>query len=359
MHGGDIYRNSVRYDFSVNVNPLGMPASVRRALRRSLAQADRYPDSRCQELKNALTVRHGIAADRIVCGNGASELIAAVVRACSVQKALLVAPSFTGYRNALNAVDAQIITVPLWNDMPEELCRQLREQKPELCIIANPNNPDGSLLSLAALNTIADTCRTTGTTLLIDECFIELSDKGDAGSFIPCLTDYDNVLVLRAFTKSYALAGVRIGYAVATPELIMRVQAQLPEWNVSVLAQGAGIAAAKDTRWLQKTNRLVAKERAYLVRELEKLGCRVYPSHANFLLFQVPQVTQVSQNGNSGSPNLQKQLLQKGFLIRDCSDYDGLAAGYYRIAVKTHGENRKLIHAMSVLLEKANSGENR
>ncbi len=330
MHGGDIYRNQVKYDFSVNVNPLGMPPAVSRALRKSLSLANRYPDPQCQELRNALSEKHGVPQDRIICGNGASELIASAVRACSVHRALLTAPSFTGYREALSAIGADIRAVPA-----KDLAEQVAVFQPDLCIAANPNNPDGSSMGRYQVETLARICRENGTVLLLDECFIELSDRGNDSSFIPLLDEYDNVLILRAFTKSHALAGVRIGYTLAAPTLAERIQKQLPEWNVSVPAQMAGVAACHETGWIQKTMKLVIAERDYLTRELSALGCTVYPSHANFLLFQLKDY-----------PDLQNRLLQKGILIRDCSDYDGLTAGHYRIAVKTHRENRKLIQVL-------------
>jgi len=352
MHGGDIYRNQVKYDFSVNVNPLGMPAVVRRALKKSLSCASRYPDPRCQELRNALAERHGVHQDQIVCGNGASELITAVLHAIGVLKtsdtrpapaacrAVIPAPSFTGYRRALKAAGAQVTAVPV-----AELQQQVSQLKPDLCIVTNPNNPDGSIMGRYQVELLANTCRETGTLLLLDECFIELSDRGNDNSFVPVLASYDGVMILRAFTKSYGLAGIRLGYILTEAERAKKLSLQLPEWNVSVPAQMAGVVAAREKLWLKKTVALVTREREYLGRELAALGCQVYPSHANFLLFHLDHCT-----------DLQKRLLEKGFLIRDCADYDSLRPGYYRVAVKTHRENRKLIRAMGSVLAAQSKG---
>lgn len=168
--------------------------------------------------------------------------------------------------------------------------------------------------------------------MVLDECFIEFCEKEN--SIVQKLTTYRNLLIVRAFTKIYAIPGVRLGYLMCSDkELLQKIRVQLPEWNLSVFAEAAGIACLQQQEYLKKTVEYVAAERKFLTEKLQNLGLQVILSDANFILFY------------SEKP-LYKKLLQKGILIRDCKNFQGLSEGYYRVAVKSRRENEILEKAI-------------
>lgn len=345
MHGGNIYGNEIEYDFSVNLNPLGPPESVRDALAAALNHVEEYPDPEYRELRRGLANYWQLAEEQLVPGNGASELIPGIIRTLSPKNCMVTAPCYSGYETALNAAasSCRIHRIPLRaeNDftLPENICQEIARVKPNLLILTNPNNPNGKRISANRLREIADTCRAAGTVLLVDECFLALSG-GDEDSLIHCIrSEALPAVVLRAFTKTFAIPGVRLGYAVCSGSPAARIRRELPEWNLSVFAQYAGTAALEaaaggTSGYLAASVEMIAREREYLTAELESLGFRVFPSDANYILFQ------------SRDRELHQKLLDKGILIRDCRDYHGLTAGFYRTAVRTHRENTALLQCL-------------
>lgn len=345
MHGGNIYGNEIEYDFSVNLNPLGPPESVRDALVAALNHVEEYPDPEYRELRWGLANYWQLAKEQLVLGNGASELIPGIIRALSPKNCMVTAPCYSGYETVLNAAapSCRIHRIPLRAEddftLPENICQEIARVKPNLLILTNPNNPNGKRISANRLREIADACRAAGTVLLMDECFLALSG-GDADSLIHCIrSEALPAVVLRAFTKTFAIPGVRLGYAVCSAPMAERIQRELPEWNLSVFAQYAGRAALETVAggtsgYLAASVEMIARERECLSEELEKLGFRVFPSDANYILFQ------------SRDWELHQKLLDKGILIRDCRDYHGLTAGFYRTAVRTHRENTALLRCL-------------
>lgn len=336
-HGGDIYKNKIRLDFSVNTNPLGTPPEVRRAVEAAASQLSAYPDPRCGALREALSAALGVDREDILCGNGAAELIFQFVFALRPKRALLPVPSFSEYEAALEAAGCQPDFYPLRREngflLTEEILEHITPDT-ELLMLCSPNNPTGKCVPRELLQKILDRCRETGTWLFLDECFLELSDPGSAVSLIPVLYADDRVLVLRAFTKLYGMAGVRLGYAVCRQQDAAEAMCRLVQpWNVSSLAQAAGTAALDCTEFVEKSRAVISREKAYLLRELRKLGISVLPGEANYLLL-------------SGVPGLYEQLLARGILIRSCENFRGLGAGDCRIAVRTHAENAALITAL-------------
>ena len=341
VHGGDIYRNRVKLDFSANVNPLGTPEAVMQAVRDASRRIDVYPDPYCGPLRERLAVIHGVSPDEIICGNGGAEIIYQFAQVIKPKKALLPVPSFADYESALAAADCAPILFPLLRIENFEVNGRILNaitSETDCVLLANPNNPTGKVIDPSLLLRILQRCRETGTWLFLDESFYELTDDGKAYSLVSSLADGDRVLILRAFTKSYGMAGVRLGYAVCRNSGLLRDLSRVSQpWNVSTVAQAAGLAALSCTDWTQRARELVAKEKAYLVRELTDLGISVLEGDANYLLL-------------SDAPGLYEKLLRRRILIRDCSNYHGLSEGDCRIAVRTHKENTALIAAIREVL---------
>lgn len=337
-HGGDVYHNRVRLDFSANVNPLGTPPEVMRAVAESASHLAAYPDPYCSRLREKLAAVHGVDAEDIVCGNGAAELIFQFAAALRPRCALLPVPSFSEYAAALDAVGCEISCFELQRSEGFAVTETILDAvtpETDALVLCTPNNPTGRSVDPALLLRILNRCRETGTWLLLDECFLDLTERGAEKSIVPALVEGDRCLVLRAFTKLYGMAGVRLGYAICrNGEFLRSMCRTVQPWNVSAPAQAAGEAALDCREFVACTLALIAEERDYLLRELRALGLQVLPGDANFLMI-------------SGVPGLYEQLLtERQILIRSCANYRGLTAGDVRIAVRTHAENEQLIAAL-------------
>ena len=210
-------------------------------------------------------------------------------------------------------------------------------------MLCNPNNPTGQPADGELLRRILKKCADCKITLLVDECFVPFLDEPEAHTLKGELAAHRNLIILRAFTKLYAMAGLRLGYLLcANPETIEAVCACEPPWNVSLPAQTAGIAALADGDYVSRAREIVRTERKYLAGELQKLGLRVLGSRANYLFFKC-----------NACRDLDALLEQRGILIRPCANFRGLDERFYRAAVKTHAQNERLVAALGEILKGA------
>lgn len=335
IHGGDVYRNRVSMDFSINVNPLGIPESVKQALKRAVNDCGKYPDISAEQLKLSVGKMHGISPEYLLFGNGASELLMAVVHAVMPKKTVIVTPSFYGYEYAAGASQGEIVYYGAVEKedfhIGEALYDSLTDDV-DLLFLANPNNPTGNLIEKGQLRRILSHCKEKEIYVLLDECFIEFC--GSQYSMISEVKEFNNLLLLRAFTKIFAIPGVRLGYLVCGEDMILeRIAGHLPEWNVSCFAHAAGCACSQETTYIKETAEYVRIERRFLMEGLQNRGIRVFPSEVNFVLCRSRE-------------NLFEQLLLHGILIRDCENFRGLGRGFYRIAVKGQNENKALLNVL-------------
>ncbi len=364
-HGGDIYRNQIEYDFSVSLNPLGCPEEIQNAVRAASERVCQYPDPRQEELRRALAECYDSGPGNFICGNGASELFMAIANMVKPAKVLLPAPTFSGYEYALKG-EAEIVRHYLREEDGFALTdRILEDITPDLDLlfICNPNNPTGQLVEEQLLTRIIEKCKSCGVLAVIDECFLELAGCGtgaarmEAGQVaVRMAAGTGGVIVVRAFTKLFAIPGVRFGYAFATADTIEALRGNLPEWNISVFGEEAALAGCRlilkdrqqtpgEDTYLARTGAEIAAERTFLSRELAELGFRVFPSDANYILFKEGP-GQSTGSGEAAASALYGALLEKGILIRDCSNFTGLGPGYYRVAVRDHDANEALVTAL-------------
>lgn len=341
-HGGDILTAQNQYggrilDFSANINPLGMPESVRLAAERAVSRSTSYPDPFCRELRKALSIRDGVPEDYILCGNGAADLIFRLVFARRPKKAMITAPAFSEYEQALDAVGCEVQRHLLNAEDEFQLTKAVLEEiSPglDMLFLCNPNNPTGQLIDTELLLNIIRACESSGTFLVLDECFIELSTGGQRMAHM--LQDNSRLLLLRAFTKSYAMPGLRFGYCLCSGgETLQKLSSTGQPWSVSIPAQAAALAAAKLTEYPEKAREFIETERKWLYSALDQLGFTVFPSSVNFILFRA-----------IGVFDLKRQMIEKGVLIRSCSNFPGLGPDYYRVAVRSRDENRRLAEAL-------------
>ena len=347
LHGGEIYNINqiIKYDFSVNLNPNPCPESVIKTLTEAVNGIDLYPDINqeafCSAVAQAESCAGGgfsVLPENIIGGNGASELLCATINMLTPHKVLLPVPSFYGYRHALNMVkDCEICEYPLNAETDFEIRDDFITKITgdiDTVILTNPNNPTGKAIKEEMLNKIVHRCMETDTALIVDECFYRLStDVVTARSY---LRHYNRLFIIDAYTKSFAIPGVRLGYMICDADNKYRVKQMLPEWNLSVFAEKSGIACAKiitETDYLDKSVNFISEERVRLTDGLRREGIKVWESNANFLLIYCED-------------DLQHKLLERGILIRDCSNFSGLSKGYYRIAVKDRNSNDYLLDCL-------------
>lgn len=341
-HGGDLYSAPVTIDFSANINPFGTPQAVKDAVAHSADDLLHYPDPHCRELVRAISRFEDVPESFILCGNGAAELIFSYCTALQPKKAMVLSPCFSEYETALNTVRCTVDHVLLREEdnfsLTEEFLQTLSRWDGDLLMLCNPNNPTGQIIPSDLLERIAVLCGEKGIHLFVDECFLDLTENGEALSLKPRLARMPHVLLLKAFTKSYGMAGVRLGYCLSADGELLRAMGHLCQpWNVSIPAQKAGVAALSQTAFVEQARQVIRQQRPWLTEKLEALGLKTVPSQTNYILFH-------SQR------ELKQPLLEKGILIRSCANYPGLCQGWYRIAVKLPEENRALIHALEAII---------
>ena len=346
-HGGDWMGYRERFgrdalDFSANGSPLGLPEGVAQAIRDALPLADRYPDPLCRTLRAALSRAEGVPQEHVLCGNGAADLIFRLVWAVKPHKALVTAPTFAEYASALDTVGCEVKRFFLdeANDFaPTDALVDAVDESIDLVFLCQPNNPTGQLASPELVKKLLRRCGECRTILAVDECFLDFLHQRDALTAKPLLQTAPNLVILKAFTKLYAMAGVRLGYALcANTALLAKMQAAGQPWGVSSLAQAAGAAALRETAYADAVRALIADQRPKLAAGLRALGLQVIEGSANYLLFRAPET-------------LGAALQQRGVCLRSCGNYPGLSAGWYRTAVRTAPENEQLLQTMREVLK--------
>lgn len=342
-HGGDIYQREYRLDFSVNVNPLGTPGRVIEAACEGIRHSDRYPDVECRKLRAKLAQAEGVCGERIVFGNGAADLIFALALAKHPRNVLLPAPTFAEYEQAVRMAGGQVIYYELSEAegflLDERIIEHISPDV-DMLFLCNPNNPTGLPLKKELVFRILERCAACGTMLVVDECFNEFLDVPEAYSVKEYIDRYPGLFILKAFTKVYAMAGLRLGYGFSSDQaLLVRMGEMRQPWSVSIPAQYAGVAALDETDYVSRCKAMLAGERDALKAGLRNMGFTVYDSQANYIFFRA-------------WPGLHQAMAEQGILIRDCGNYVGLSEGYFRIAVKTREENTELIHTMEEVVKK-------
>ena len=256
-HGGDLVAARAVWggevlDFSANLNPLGMPESVRQAAVGAVKEAVHYPDPLCRALSAAIARRDDVAPEQVLCGNGAADLVFRLAFSERPRRALVTAPTFSEYEEAVSAAGCRVVRHVLDPERDFDLTEAvLDDLEPglDLAFFCTPNNPTGRVIRRELMEAILEKCRAAGIRLVVDECFLALSDGGEEASLAGYLEQYPNLLLLRAFTKSYAMPGLRLGYCLsADTALLDRLSRCAQPWSVSGPAQAAGLAAAGGAR---------------------------------------------------------------------------------------------------------------
>ena len=344
LHGGDVYRRRGILDFSANINPLGMPEGVREAAVRGVCDSEHYPDPEEEELKQACAKALDVSEDMLIPGNGAAELIRIipeVLCAGGGARGGLIRPCFGEYETGMRLAGMAIREI----DFEDAKAGKIPEGL-DLVFLGNPSNPDGRSFTRQELTKIAGA--NPRTKVIIDESFLPFARNENERTCIPCLREYQNMAVIRSFTKIFAMPGLRLGVLITADDAFgRRARERLQPWTVSLPAQRAGVAALSQKSFVERTVAFLNAERPRMEAEIRGLSFvdRVFPSPANFLLFHVRE----------GQPHrLYQILLEKNIQVRDCSSFSGMnrlaflagETGWYRVAVRTREENERLLAAM-------------
>ncbi|MCH2205455.1 MAG: cobyric acid synthase [Lentisphaerales bacterium] len=322
-------------DYSANINPLGPPAWLRSVISHELDMITHYPDPENSRLTEAVSEAWSLPSEMLLFGNGANELIYALPRALNIKRVIIHSPAYIDYKNAAISNEKEVLELPLNRDfsIDWQILRQNSKAK-DLVILAHPNNPSGNLLQkeevLSYLNEFPEVY------VMIDEAFIEFA--GYEHSFAQ--EKLPNLIVMRSFTKFYAIPGLRLGCMIANAEIVKAVRKKLCDWSVNTLAQATGIKAVQDANFHNECFDELKKFRQQLIADLTTLEdhLHIYPSVANFLLCRLSK---------SQAPELADYLLQKyGIAIRVCENYTGLDSRFFRIAVKKPENNKVLVQAL-------------
>lgn len=341
-HGGFHSAHATDWiDFSSNVNPYGPSPRVWDALRD--VPIGRHPDPRATPLRNALAEMQRVDVRQVIVGNGSVDLIyhLAVAYLRARDRVLIAAPTFGEYAASAAMMGAEIVEYRARADNDfaidvDALIEQARVCNPRFVFLCNPNNPTGKYLARADIEKILRAC--SNALLVLDEAFVRfVADAWDARD----LLRYDNLLIFRSLTKDYALTGLRVGYALASPSIIESIEKVQPPWSVNAFAQAATIAALRDEQHLRDSLTAIARAKINLVNDLTRLGLRVIPSATHFFLVQVPSAAEFA-----------RQLRERKIVVRDGTSW-GLP-NFVRIATRTPEENARLVETIANLPKEPN-----
>lgn len=352
IHGGDIYSIYEKYpkevdrlvDFSANISPFGIPDAVLEAVKDELAGAVHYPDPKGRRLKDAISSFleqvYGVRLPRacIVCGNGAADVIYRFALAKKPKTALLCAPTFGEYEEALALSETKLSFYQCPKESLEIGADILDAVHPGLDVmfLCNPNNPTGLLADEGILKKIVEKAWENHVLLVMDECFLDFVEYEEKRSVIPLLSQNKHILVLKSFTKMYGMAGLRLGYGLSGDKALIGAMEKCGQpWAVSTAAESAGVAALKDVQYPKRVRQCVAFERKFLMDAFLKLGIHFFDSRANYILIKLP-----------GVPHFYERMLAEGILVRRCENYRNLDSSYYRVAVNSHEKNERLVAAL-------------
>jgi len=342
-HGGNIYKLRGRkiLDFSANINPLGLSPKIKKWLDNQKEVQERilhYPDPETRELKKVIARYWEIKEDNILIANGSTELIYLLPHICK-SSTFIVQPTFSEWEKAFALQGRKTLTVPLSKEDNFTLQNDELNTLPEdsSLIICNPNNPTGNLLVEDPKKFLSSV---KFSHLTVDETFMDFLPQEKRLTFLYEALTNDKVLVLRTFTKFFALPGLRIGYLVGSRANVEKLQKLKPPWSVNMLAQETALRALEDKDYIRKTREYVLKEKDFLFSELSKIkGLKPYPTRVNFIFLEITRKELTSEK-------LQKLLLEEGILIRDCSNFNNLNHKFFRVAVRNHEENLYLLKSI-------------
>ncbi len=350
-HGGNVEEVARRLkispkdfiDFSANINPLGLSKKVKKTIEENILKIEKYPDITYHDLKKAIENFEGVSYENILLGNGAAEVIFNVIRGLKPKKALVMAPTFSEYEEALRSVDCSVEHFYLKEEDNFSITENILEKidnSLDILFICNPNNPTGVLTTSKEIEKILIKAKKTNTVVAIDESFLDFRGDKFLYECKKLLKSYKNLVIIKSATKFFAFPGIRIGYGFTTnDELKEKIDRVSISWSINTLAKEALIAGFLDKEYIEESLEFVEREKDYLYNELIKIkGLIAFKPSVNFIMIKTQDKV------------LYEKMLEQRIIIRRCNNYYGLSDNFYRVAVRTREENEKLIEALKLIL---------
>ena len=349
FHGSDIEKIASHYkvpmdsliNFAANVNPLGFPESVSKAIASNLSVLSTYPDREYTKLREVIGAYCNVDPAYVMVGNGSSELIALSIQQISPKKTLLLGPTYSEYERELtllgSSIDYYNLKAEDCFDLNMECFLEKLAENYDSLILCNPNNPTSSFISNQTVGEILKACEVRNTFLMIDETYVEFVQDSLINSAVSLVSKYNNLIILRGVSKFFAAPGLRLGYGVTSNlELLAKLKnAQIP-WSLNSIGAFAGERLLTDTTYIETTNTLIEKEKKHFLSELRKLsGINAFESHANFILVQITAK-------DITATQIFLRCLEEGLMIRDCSSFEGLGGEFIRFCIMNPEDNRRL-----------------
>ena len=385
FHGGNIYKifreKNIKeiLDYSSNINPYGIPESLKKRITENLEILERYPDPDYIELRQKLAHLNKVDISNIILGNGATEIIFLFMKVINPKKILIAAPTFGEYERAVKATErvenSSILGDSNKKKDDENSCGKQKikieyfelkesddfklnihnlknelEKKYDLLIICNPNNPTGKFLKLDETEEILKECNKYNTKLFIDEAFIDFLKDGIKESIINTKEDKQNLFVTRAFTKFFAIPGLRLGYGIYFDKNLEKEISEKKEpWSVNNIAEIAGLTVLDDTKYIEETLKWIAEEKTYVYEKLNEInGIKVYETEVNFITGKIDEKL-FSEGLNVKI--LREKMLEQGILIRDASNFKFLDERFFRLAIKDRKNNDRVIETLKKIFD--------
>ena len=385
FHGGNIYKifreKNIKeiLDYSSNINPYGIPESLKKRITENLEILERYPDPDYIELRQKLAHLNKVDISNIILGNGATEIIFLFMKVINPKKILIAAPTFGEYERAVKATErvenSSILGDSNKKKDDENSCGKQKikieyfelkesddfklnihnlknelEKKYDLLIICNPNNPTGKFLKLDETEEILRECNKYNTKLFIDEAFIDFLKDGMKESIINTKEDKQNLFVTRAFTKFFAIPGLRLGYGIYFDKNLEKEISEKKEpWSVNNIAEIAGLTVLDDTKYIEETLKWIAEEKTYVYEKLNEInGIKVYETEVNFITGKIDEKL-FSEGLNVKI--LREKMLEQGILIRDASNFKFLDERFFRLAIKNRKNNDRVIETLKKIFD--------
>lgn len=337
-------------DFSQNINPLGIPPGLKRNILKNFNEIMNYPQPDSFRVRKLLASSFDLTADNIAVGNGSIELIYLLPKALGMKKVLICGPAFSEYEKASKLNNAKVWFYFLKKENgfdfnPEDF--KAAVQGADAVFLCNPNNPTAVLLNHRTLKQVVNICAKNKIFLIIDEAFMDFVEKKEQSSLIKEAARNNFIIVIKSMTKLFAIAGLRLGYVVATRQNIKKITAFQYPWNVNVFAQLAAKVIIKDKAFMKKTREFMRKENAFLAKKLNRMkNLKVYPSKTDFILCRL------MHKKISTAFKFQKYLSKEGIVIRNCANFQGLGSDFFRVAIKKRNDNLRLLKSLKNILDK-------
>ncbi|MEM2953530.1 MAG: threonine-phosphate decarboxylase CobD [Candidatus Bathyarchaeia archaeon] len=356
-HGGDVWGFSRKYrvpveniiDFSAPINPFGPPPEALKAIKKFARLVKFYPDQDPMELKESICEYvTGINPKNVLIGNGSIELIYMFVELFGRSYEVLIpVPSFTEYERAASRAYAKPLRVKMLEDfsLDTNMIKDAITENTRIVIVCNPHSPSGRLFNREPILNLIDFCCSKNVYVLIDENYIDFINLCKNYTVAPYVHKYDNLFVVRSFSKFFGMPGLRLGYGIGASKLIQSLENFRQPWNVSAPSLIAAQAALKDASFIEKTKKYMSREREKFAKMLKEIkALKVFPSETNFLLVRI-------LDGYMTAKELKEKLAEKGILIRSCEDFCGLDERYFRVSVRKTKENLMLVQALKTILQ--------